>query len=59
MFLYHLLKGKHIDSDRNDFLAKFLQDIFGETVKTHFMELLTYDVAWTIYFSKHFLLCRE
>ena len=59
MFLYHFLKAKHIDSDRNDFLAKFLQRICGKTVKIHFVELLIYDVGWTIYFPKLFLLRRE
>ena len=59
MLLYHLLKGKHIDSDRSDFLAKFLQHIYGKTVKMHFVELLTDDVGWTFYFPKLFLLRRE
>ena len=45
-----MLKRKLIDSDRKDFLAKFLQHIYGKTVKMHFVELLIGDVGWTIYF---------
>ena len=58
MFLYHLSKGKHINSDRNDYLAKFLQHIYSKNVKMHFVELLIYAgiAELLIYFAKLFLL---
>ena len=52
MFLYHLLKGKHVDSDCHDFLANFFQHIYGKTVKMHFVGLFIYDAGWTTYFPK-------
>ena len=45
--------------DRNDFLAKFLQHVYGSNVKMHFVELLIYDDGWTINFPKLLLLHRE
>ena len=45
--------------DRNDFLGKFLQHVYGSNVKMHFVELLIYDDGWTINFPKLLLVHRE